>query len=42
MANMGGMAGLLDKLPGMGQVPDAVKAQVGDKEVKRRSRSSTR
>ena len=35
MAKMGGMAGLLDKLPGMGQVPDAVKAQVGDREVKR-------
>ena len=35
MANMGGMAGLIDKLPGMGQVPDAVKAQVGDKEVSR-------
>ena len=35
MANMGGMAGLMDKLPGMGQVPDAVKAQVGDKEVKK-------
>ena len=33
MANMGGMSGLLDKLPGMGQVPDAVKAQVGDKEI---------
>ncbi|MCB1792734.1 MAG: signal recognition particle protein [Gammaproteobacteria bacterium] len=35
MANMGGMAGLLDKLPGMNQVPDAVKAQVGDREVKK-------
>jgi signal recognition particle subunit SRP54 len=35
MANMGGMAGLLDKLPGMGQVPDAVKAQVGDREIKK-------
>lgn len=35
MANMGGMAGLIDKLPGMNQVPDAVKAQVGDKEVTR-------
>ena len=35
MSKMGGMAGLLDKLPGMGQVPDAVKAQVGDKEVGR-------
>ena len=35
MANMGGMAGLIDKLPGMNQVPDAVKSQVGDKEVKK-------
>jgi signal recognition particle subunit SRP54 len=35
MSSMGGMAGLIDKLPGMGQVPDAVKAQVGDKEVGR-------
>jgi len=35
MANMGGMAGLIDKLPGMGQVPDAVKSQVGDKEIKK-------
>jgi len=35
MANMGGMAGLIDKLPGMGQVTDAVKSQVGDKEIKK-------
>ncbi|HEB56782.1 MAG TPA: signal recognition particle protein [Gammaproteobacteria bacterium] len=35
MANMGGVAGLMDKLPGMGQVPDAVKAQAGDKEIKK-------
>ncbi len=35
VAGMGGMAGLLDKMPGIGQVPDAVKAQVGDKEVTR-------
>ena len=35
MASMGGMAGLLDKLPGMNQVPEAVKSQVGDKEVKK-------
>jgi len=35
MASMGGMAGLLDKLPGMGQVPDAVKNQVGDKEIRK-------
>lgn len=33
MQNMGGMGSLMDKLPGMGQVPDAVKAQVGDKET---------
>jgi signal recognition particle subunit SRP54 len=25
----------MDKMPGMGQVPDAVKAQVGDKETRR-------
>ncbi len=30
MQNLGGMAGLMDKLPGMGQIPDAVKARVGD------------
>jgi signal recognition particle subunit SRP54 len=35
MQNMGGMSGLMDKLPGMGKVPDAVKAQVGDKETRR-------
>jgi signal recognition particle subunit SRP54 len=33
MSKMGGMAGLMDKLPGMGQVPDHVKQQVNDKEV---------
>ena len=33
LSGMGGMAGLLDKMPGMNQVPDAVKSQVGDKEV---------
>jgi len=33
MQNMGGMSSLMDKLPGMGQVPDAVKAQVGDRET---------
>jgi signal recognition particle subunit SRP54 len=32
MSKMGGIGGLLDKLPGMGQVPDAVKAQVNDRE----------
>ena len=35
MSGMGGVAGLMDKLPGMGQVPDAVKAQVNDKEFTR-------
>ncbi|MBU0500297.1 MAG: signal recognition particle protein [Gammaproteobacteria bacterium] len=35
MMNMGGMASLLDKLPGMGNVPDAVKNQVNDKEMRR-------
>ncbi|NVJ61768.1 MAG: signal recognition particle protein [Gammaproteobacteria bacterium] len=28
MKNMGGMAGLMDKLPGMGQIPEAAKAQM--------------
>ena len=35
MANMGGIGSMLDKLPGMNKVPDAVKAQVNDKEFKR-------
>ena len=34
MASMGGMAGLMDKLPGMGQVPEHLKEQVNDKEMK--------
>ena len=33
MSKMGGVMGMMDKLPGMGQVPDAVKAQAGDKEI---------
>jgi signal recognition particle subunit SRP54 len=33
MNKLGGMAGLMDKLPGMGQIPDHVKGQVNDKEV---------
>jgi signal recognition particle subunit SRP54 len=33
MASMGGMAGLLDKLPGMQQVPEHVTRQVNDKEI---------
>jgi len=32
MNKLGGMSGLLDKLPGMGQLPDQVKNQVGDRE----------
>ncbi|GGA99268.1 signal recognition particle protein [Agarivorans gilvus] len=31
MKNMGGMMGMMDKLPGMGQVPDSVKNQMNDK-----------
>jgi signal recognition particle subunit SRP54 len=33
MSSLGGMAGLMEKLPGMTQVPDHVKRQVNDKEV---------
>ncbi len=32
MNNMGGIAGLMDKLPGMGQLPPGAAAQVNDKE----------
>jgi len=35
MASMGGMSSLMDKLPGMGDIPDHVKGQVNDKEVHR-------
>jgi len=35
MQQMGGMASLMEKMPGMNKVPDAVKAQVGDKETRR-------
>jgi len=35
MANMGGIGGLIDKLPGMGNLPDHVKNQVNDKEIGR-------
>ncbi|MCZ3115100.1 signal recognition particle protein, partial [Acinetobacter baumannii] len=35
MQNMGGIHGLMDKLPGIGQIPDAVKNQVTGKEVPR-------
>ncbi len=32
VSKMGGMASLMDKMPGMGNVPESVKAQVNDKE----------
>ncbi len=35
MQNMGGITSLMDKLPGMGQIPDAVKNKVDDSETKR-------
>jgi signal recognition particle subunit SRP54 len=35
MVNMGGLSSLLDKLPGIGQIPQSVKAQVNDRDVKR-------
>ena len=35
MQKMGGISALMDKLPGMGQIPDAVKNQVTGKEVPR-------
>src|SRR3546814_18899374 len=35
MQNMGGLSGLMDKLPGVGKIPDNVKAQVTGKEVPR-------
>ena len=35
MNALGGIGGLMDKLPGMGQIPDKVKNQVNDKEVGR-------
>lgn len=33
MSKLGGVTALLDKLPGMGQLPDAVKNQANDKEL---------
>src|SRR5690606_14494232 len=36
MQNMGGIYGLLDKMPGVGQIPDAVKNQVTVRELPRR------
>ncbi|OOG22271.1 signal recognition particle protein [Thioalkalivibrio denitrificans] len=35
MQKMGGMASLMDKLPGMGQIPEAAKSQANDREVGR-------
>ena len=35
MKNMGGMMGMMDKLPGMGNIPDAVKNQMDDKMTNR-------
>jgi len=35
MSHMGGMSSLMDKLPGMSQIPDQVKQQVNDKEIKK-------
>jgi len=33
MTNLGGMAGLMDKLPGMNEIPDQIKNQVNDREL---------
>ncbi len=35
MRNMGGMANLMDKMPGLEQIPEKAKAQVNDKELRR-------
>ena len=35
MDNMGGVTGMMDKLPGMGQIPEAAKAKVNDNQFKR-------
>ncbi len=35
MLNMGGVAGLLDKLPGMNELPKAVKEQIDDRQIRR-------
>lgn len=35
MRSMGGLASMMDKLPGMGQIPEAAKSQFNDKELKR-------
>lgn len=34
MLGMGGLGSLMDKLPGMGQVPEAAKAQMNDKQLR--------
>jgi signal recognition particle subunit SRP54 len=34
MQNMGGLGGLVDKLPGMGNLPDHVKSQVDDRQTR--------
>jgi signal recognition particle subunit SRP54 len=34
MQSMGGLGGLVDKLPGMGQLPDHVKSQVDDRQTR--------
>lgn len=35
MESLGGMGAMLDKLPGMGQIPEAAKAQLNDRQNKR-------
>ena len=35
MSNLGGVSSLMDKLPGMGRIPDHVKNQVNDREIVR-------
>ncbi|EDN71822.1 signal recognition particle protein [Beggiatoa sp. SS] len=35
MRNMGGVASLMDKIPGINQVPDKAKSMLNDKEIKR-------
>ncbi len=35
MGKMGGIGALMDKLPGMGQIPEAVKNQANDKELRK-------
>ena len=33
MLSMGGLSNLMDKLPGLGQIPQAMKSKVNDKEI---------